>query len=313
MLDLDTRTEVRLTRLVFAPRQRVFDAWVKPELRKKWWRSRPSQRCTVCEIDGRPGGKYRLNMVTDESEAFMVGEFVEFVPPERLTFTWAQATPEGNGPSSLVSIDFVALDDDTTELTLVHEQLESEESVRQHELGWIGCLTQLGQNFGEDSGAAEEKPGFRCTATYNATQDAVYEALTSPEGLRGWWSMDAEVATEVGGHIVFRFGGTDATMRIDRLEPGREVVWTCVDQHFGRSDDTLRDGEWNGTVLRFQIAHSCAGGTELLFTHEGLTPDLACYGICESGWTHYIKVSLREYLEAGVGRPYGSSAARVCA
>ena len=78
---------VRVSRLIKAPRQRVFDSWVKPELRRKWWLTQSGDQLRSCQIDARVGGRYRQSQMggcddSDQDETYewiMEGEFLEVV------------------------------------------------------------------------------------------------------------------------------------------------------------------------------------------------------------------------------------------
>lgn len=146
---------------------------------------------------------------------------------------------------------------------------------------------------------------FSAQLHYRAQPGAVYEALTTPDGLRGWWGTDATVGTSPGELIRFRWSTTDFTeLRIERLVNDREVLWTCVAQH----DDNLpHPDEWVGTHFRF-LLRPRDDGSELHFTHDGLQPKLACYDACAEGWDWFLRHSLRGLLEAGQGAPFHPSA-----
>jgi hypothetical protein len=58
--------------------------------------------------------------------------------------------------------------------------------------------------------------------------------------------------------------------------------------------------EWLNTKLIFDFNES-NGTTTLTFTHEGLTPDIECYKLCEPGWNHWITRSLFSYFTTGKG------------
>lgn len=79
--------EIVMTRVFDAPRQRVFDAWTKPELLRRWFGS-DGWSVSVAEIDLRPGGSYRYVMHhTDGRQIVLRGEYRDVVPPERLVTT----------------------------------------------------------------------------------------------------------------------------------------------------------------------------------------------------------------------------------
>ena len=53
--------EIRMTRLFDAPRRLVFEALTKPEHVRRWWGILgDGYSVPVCEIDLRPGGKWRF-------------------------------------------------------------------------------------------------------------------------------------------------------------------------------------------------------------------------------------------------------------
>jgi uncharacterized protein YndB with AHSA1/START domain len=80
--------EIRLTRLFDAPRHLVFEAMTKPEHVRQWWgRLGEGYSVPVCEIDLRPGGKWRFVNRHPQGEAAFHGEYLEIVPPSRLVFT----------------------------------------------------------------------------------------------------------------------------------------------------------------------------------------------------------------------------------
>jgi len=131
---------------------------------------------------------------------------------------------------------------------------------------------------------------------------ALYAALTTPEGLRGWWTQECEVANAVGGTIHFRFGGTHKAMRIERLEPSREVRWLCTAAHIDLDQLTHKD-EWVGTQLVFHLTPDGQGQTRLDFEHLGLVPAFECYDLCSNGWRYFLG-SLHQFVETGHGTPY---------
>ena len=80
--------EIVLTRLFDAPRELVFEAMTKPEHVKRWW-GILDERYSVplCEIDLRPGGKWRFVGKGPQGEYGFHGVYREIVVPERVVFT----------------------------------------------------------------------------------------------------------------------------------------------------------------------------------------------------------------------------------
>jgi len=134
--------------------------------------------------------------------------------------------------------------------------------------------------------------------TPTASPDVVFEALTTIEGLAGWWTSVAGDGL-TGGELTFSFGdAAPVVMRVDAAERGVGVRWTNVAGHLD---------EWVGTTVHFDIKATPPGGSELRFRHAGLTPRLECYSDCKGGWDHFIP-SLRAYVESGTGNPWMSEA-----
>ena len=80
--------EIRMTRLFDAPRRLVFDAMTRPEHVKRWWGCLgDGYSVPVCEIDLRPGGRWRFVNRHPKGEAAFHGEYREVTPPGRVVFT----------------------------------------------------------------------------------------------------------------------------------------------------------------------------------------------------------------------------------
>jgi uncharacterized protein YndB with AHSA1/START domain len=89
--------EIVATRVFDAPRRLVWDAFTKPEHVSQWMLGPEGWTMPVCEIDLRPGGKWRwVWRMTDGTEMEMTGVYREVAPPERLVNTenWGGEWPE---------------------------------------------------------------------------------------------------------------------------------------------------------------------------------------------------------------------------
>ncbi len=142
---------VRLTRLIKAPRQKVYDAWLDPDVRRQWWCATDEMTCGVCDLDPTPGGDYRINMCKDGKEWVTVGRFVELDPPRKLVFTWSWEGMDF-GKDSRVTVELFETDFDgrpATELVLMHEQLKTPHERSEHTSGWLGCLKSLSKMFAD--------------------------------------------------------------------------------------------------------------------------------------------------------------------
>lgn len=133
----------------------------------------------------------------------------------------------------------------------------------------------------------------------------IYRHLTTPEGVRAWWTTDCSVGPGIGEVVEVRFGATRKRFRIERLEPGALVEWFCTDAHLHAPGIVRNPGEWKGTTIRFVLEPLEPRRTALRLEHVGLTRDAECFDICSQGWSQFLE-SLKELAETGVGRPYRS-------
>lgn len=79
--------ELVLTRIIDAPREKLFRAWTDPELLKQWFAPLP-WTISAAELDLRPGGTALVVMRDpDGNEYPNPGIYLEVVENERLVFT----------------------------------------------------------------------------------------------------------------------------------------------------------------------------------------------------------------------------------
>ena len=139
-----TKPSLTLKRRLKAAPDKVFAAWTDPEKVKRWMG--PDEATAVAvECEARAGGHYRWVMQNMAGEIHDVsGVYREFVPNEKLVFTWAwKSTPERQ---SLVTV-LLKPDGDGTLLTLIHEQFFDEEARDRHQQGWSGALDKMEKMF----------------------------------------------------------------------------------------------------------------------------------------------------------------------
>jgi uncharacterized protein YndB with AHSA1/START domain len=80
--------EIVMKRVFSAPRKLVFDAFVRPELLKRWFHGKPGGCLAVCKVARKAGESFRYVWRDEEgSEMGMRGVCLEFVRPERIVAT----------------------------------------------------------------------------------------------------------------------------------------------------------------------------------------------------------------------------------
>ena len=89
--------EIVITRVIDAPRERVFEAMSDPKQVVKWWGPN-GFTTTIHEMDVRPGGVWRHTMHgPDGTDYPNKSIFVEIVKPERIVYQHAGGIKERGG------------------------------------------------------------------------------------------------------------------------------------------------------------------------------------------------------------------------
>jgi len=127
----------------------------------------------------------------------------------------------------------------------------------------------------------------------DTSPEAIYEALSTIEGLSSWWTTDTHGDPDIGGTIAFRFGGDDGfDMLVRELVPAKRVAWQVV----------AGPEEWIGTEVTFDI-HQDDEWTIVLFEHVGWREQVEFMSHCSTKWATFL-LSLVELVQSGSGRPY---------
>jgi uncharacterized protein YndB with AHSA1/START domain len=120
-------TGVRLQRTIAASPDRVYRAWLEPDLLARWM-APGAFEVTRAEVDERVGGRLRIWHAGPEGDVGgFEAELLDLVPGELLVFRWGFVGPDRlAGPTydSLLTITLREASDGATELTLVHERLD---------------------------------------------------------------------------------------------------------------------------------------------------------------------------------------------
>lgn len=93
--------ELLITHWFDASIEVVFDAWIDPEKLKRWY---APDGCTISykRIEIREGGRYH-SCVHDpvHGDCWIVGTYLEIIPPEKLTFTMQLSNERGEMADAL--------------------------------------------------------------------------------------------------------------------------------------------------------------------------------------------------------------------
>jgi uncharacterized protein YndB with AHSA1/START domain len=123
----------------------------------------------------------------------------------------------------------------------------------------------------------------------------VYAALTTVDGLAGWWTHDTTGEAGPGGVVRFRFAGAPEPggfdMSVLEAVPDKLVLWEVVDG----------PEEWVGTRIRFELSRQ-DDYTIVLFEHNGWREPVEFMSHCSTKWATFL-MSLKRLLETGTGEP----------
>jgi uncharacterized protein YndB with AHSA1/START domain len=140
----DATGSIELRRTYPVLPERVFAAWTRPELLKKWWGVADGYTTPLAEIDLQIGGRYRLGMLPPDRDELVVvsGEYRIIEPPDRLVFSWEIESKLGPGVISTITLHFMRKGA-ATEMVLLHEFQGAKKMGENFKAGWEGMLTRL--------------------------------------------------------------------------------------------------------------------------------------------------------------------------
>lgn len=126
-----------------------------------------------------------------------------------------------------------------------------------------------------------------------APVEKVFEAISTQEGLAGWWTPDTQAKPQVGSMLRFGFGPDYyKEMEVTELKPYSSVKWLCLKAY----------EEWIDTTLTFELEPH-AKGSVLLFHHDGWAAYTQEFASCSYAWALFFR-SLKFLCETGKGFPY---------
>jgi len=132
---------VNINKIIHAPIEKVFDAWLNPKMLSKFMRGLPEMAETDVEIDARVGGRFTFTMNLGDEKIPHSGMYLEISRPDKLVFTWeSQYSVVDN---STVTLNFTRIDEHKTNISLSHVRFIDEEARSGHEEGWGHVLVNL--------------------------------------------------------------------------------------------------------------------------------------------------------------------------
>jgi uncharacterized protein YndB with AHSA1/START domain len=210
--------EMVITRVIDAPRERVWQAWTDEKQRAKWWGPNGFST-TTHEYSLKPGGVWRHTMRgPDGAEYPNESVFDEIVPPERLVYLHGgrQRDSEKAAVSFRTTVTFKAVGN-KTEVTLrsifpskaerdrVVKEFGALEGGKQH-LGKLAAHLELGDSQGGD---------WVFTRVLAVPRAKVFAMWTDAKRLAKWWGPNGftnprcEIDARPGGKVAIDMRAPD--------------------------------------------------------------------------------------------------------
>ncbi len=139
----ESKVQAKAKHSFSAPCERVFDAWLSPEILGKWMFGPAIREEEVIHLknDPRVGGAFSYLVNRGGVDLDHIGEYLEIARPNRLVFTWG--VRQDQGAKSRVIIDF-APTAQGCDFSLAHEMdAEWADFVPRVEGSWTKMLNAL--------------------------------------------------------------------------------------------------------------------------------------------------------------------------
>jgi uncharacterized protein YndB with AHSA1/START domain len=129
-----------IKRTISGSPEEIFDLWTLPSLMAKWMSPYAGEVQCVAASDVRVGGAFHLLMQAGASRCEITGTYLEVRHPTRLVFTWIG--PPTASATTRVTVELRAIGG-STELSVTHAQLPTDEVRDGHARGWANMLDHL--------------------------------------------------------------------------------------------------------------------------------------------------------------------------
>ncbi|MFI5186185.1 MAG: SRPBCC domain-containing protein [Chitinophagales bacterium] len=290
--------EMKLTRIINAPREVVFRAWVDREQLEKWWGPKGFTN-PVCNIDPKPGGNILIHMKAPDGIVYPIdGEFHEIVEPEKVVFTSAALDKNGTRLFEVLNTVTFTDDDGKTKLSL-HATVsnitdEGKKYLDGMNEGWNQSIDRLAELVSVKT--VLNDPPIVLERIFNSPVEKVWKAITDPDQMREWYFPQLkQFKTEEGFETEFNVH-----------QDGKDWlhIWKITEVVLSKKISLeWKYGGYPGmSLLSFELFPQ-GNKTRFVLTHKGLEtfvpekhPDLAKENFIE-GWTNFMDKALKEFLE----------------
>lgn len=276
---------------VAASQQTAFEVFVN-QMGLWWPASGHNEDCPMVRVglEAKAGGRWiGYNAEGNERD---LGKVLIYEPYTLFALDWQTDAAFAFNPDlhSEVRVEFTSEGKNHTRVRLTHKNLHllgNRENAMAIDEGWGGIMVvyqQFATNF---------------STRIQVDADAK-EAERRISEVSAWWVKNFEgKASGLRDNFTVHFGETFVTFEVVDLIPGDTIVWEVKDCYLPWQQDKT---EWNGTRVVWELIPE-DGGTKIIMTHIGLTPEQECYDNCRQGWTEHISDSLLNLINTGKGKP----------
>ena len=135
-----TDLTVNISKIIHAPIEKVFDAWLNPKTLSQFMMPMPGMPESDVVNDVREGGEFTIIMHAGDDELPHTGKYLEIIRPNKLVFTWISHRSVDN---SIVTLNFTKVSENETNIALSHVRFIDEKARSDHEGGWGNILNAL--------------------------------------------------------------------------------------------------------------------------------------------------------------------------
>lgn len=142
MAELDT-LDITIVRSIDAPREDVFNQWLSADAVAEWFPPE-TWRTVSSTMDGRPGGRWHLDYVSEDGETLAeYGVIREVQRPHRLVMSLTQIYRGETGPETRIVVDFDEEPGERTRMTFHQSGFDTAGRRDGNEEGWSECFDKL--------------------------------------------------------------------------------------------------------------------------------------------------------------------------
>lgn len=130
-----------------------------------------------------------------------------------------------------------------------------------------------------------------------ADEQTVFKALSTSEGVGGWWSNRTEGPDGVGSTMKVAFPDAPITFDFEVVEerPSTGVTWKTLSG----------PPEWADTTISFEIQSDAEGNRSVLFSHDGWASTEDSYPFITYSWAQILP-RLKQLVDEGKPDPFFS-------